>query len=111
MNIPFSPAIFEMALQRLGIAAGQLKNLDTETKKALMRFVFTALQSGDANAYIKGALAHVQARDEKAEAPPEPQAAYKASTRPVPDGNAGIGATARTATTYGSGRDPAGRRG
>lgn len=84
MNIPFSPALFEMALSRLGIAAGQLKNIDADAKKALFRFMFRALQSGDANAYIKDALAYLEARSDKAAEPPKPEPPpYKATTRPI----------------------------
>lgn len=87
MNIPFTPALFEMAMARFGIAAAQLKSIDTDTKKAIFRFFLSALQSGDANAYIKEALAWLEERREKAAAPPpEPPPAYRATSRPVPDG-------------------------
>jgi hypothetical protein len=59
VNIPFSPQLLEMAMSRLGIAANQLKSIDTDAKKAMFRFLIKALHSGDANAYIKGALAYV----------------------------------------------------
>ena len=85
MNIPFNSALFEMAMAKLGIAAGQLKSIDADAKKALFRFVFRAVQSGDANAYIKEALDYLEKRDEKPEPPPrpQPQPAYKATSRPI----------------------------
>lgn len=86
MDLPFSPQLFEMAMARIGIAMGQLKSIDTETKKAILRFFVQALHSGDANAYIKEALAFIDSR-EKPEATPEPSPApaYRATSRPISD--------------------------
>lgn len=84
MNIPFSPQLFEMAMSRLGIAAGQLKNIDTDAKKAMFRFFFAALHSGDANTYIKEAFAYIDQRDAGKAAPPrEPAPSYRATSRPI----------------------------
>lgn len=84
MQIPFNPQLLEMAMARLGIAASQLKNIDTDAKKAIFRFFINALHSGDANAYIKEAFAYIDRRD-AAEAPPstEPAPTYKATSRPI----------------------------
>lgn len=85
MQIPFSPQLLEMAMARLGIAANQLKNIDTDAKKAMFRFFIQALHSGDANAYIKEAFAYIDARDARGSEPerPEPAPTYKASSRPI----------------------------
>lgn len=88
MQIPFSPQLLEMAMARLGIAASQLKNIDTDAKKAMFRFFIQALHSGDANAYIKEAFALIDERDARREAEPprpEPAPAYRATSRPIGD--------------------------
>lgn len=77
-------------MARLGIAASQLKNIDTDAKKAMFRFFIQALHSGDANAYLKEAFAYIDARDAARDIPPppprpEPPPSYKASSRPITD--------------------------
>lgn len=89
MPLPFSPQLLEMAMARLGVAARQLEGIETETKKAMFRFLIQALHSGDANAYIKEAMAYIDERDARAAAPPpppprpEPQPNYRGWTRPL----------------------------
>ncbi len=97
VNIPFSPALLEMAMARFGIAAAQLKSIDTDAKKAIFRFFIQALQSGDANAYIKEALAHLDAWSETRRPPePEPPApSYRATSRPIGDNPPSKGKAAR----------------
>lgn len=58
-----TPQVLEMALGRLGLFAGQFRNLDAVATKALVRFILTAADSGDVNAYIKSRLALVEAHD------------------------------------------------
>lgn len=86
---PFSAQLLEVAMARLGIAAAQLKNVDLDAKKAMFRFLIAAVNSGDANGYIKEAFAYIDERDaRRAEPPPPPKpppAAYKASSRPITD--------------------------
>lgn len=75
-----TPQLLEMALQRFGIAAGQLKNIDSECKKALVSFVFQAVQSGDANSFIKERLRWLESYVPASDVPPP---AARVSTRPV----------------------------
>lgn len=73
-------------MARLGIAASQLKSIDTETRKGLLRFFILALQSGDANTYIRESLAHLdewREQQRERQTPAEPAPAYKASSRPI----------------------------
>jgi hypothetical protein len=67
-----TPELLQKGLTGLGIAAGQIKQLDEETKAAAGRFAMRALGSGDLNRYVKEALAYVEARDQ---APPRPKRA------------------------------------
>lgn len=89
MQIPFSPQLLEMAMARLGIAAAQLKTIDTDAKKAMFRFIISAVNSGDANGYIKEAFALIDERDARRAEPPRPEPppppAYKATSRPITD--------------------------
>lgn len=64
--------MLEMALGRLGSFAAQFRDLDTDAKKALVRFIMTAAGSGDANAYIKSRLAVVEQYDERGGERPPP---------------------------------------
>ena len=66
-----TPHLIDLALERLGLAASQLKSLDTECKRSLIGFMIKAVQSGNANAYIKERLAWLDEYEErKAEPPP-----------------------------------------
>ncbi len=67
-----TPELLQKGLTGLGIAAGQLKQLDEETKSAASRFAMRALGSGDLNGYLKEALMYVEARDRQ---PPRPKRA------------------------------------
>lgn len=73
MAFTLTPELLQKALTGLGIAAGQLKQFDAETKQALGRFVLRALGSGDANGYVKERLEWLEDRDQPAvEPPPRP---------------------------------------
>jgi hypothetical protein len=74
-----TPQLLEMGLARLGIFAGQFKNIDTESKRLLVRFVLNAADSGDINVYIKKRLGYLESHDEEFERP-EP---VKAQSREV----------------------------
>ena len=65
-----TPELLEMGLTRLGNFVGQFKNLDADAKKALVRFVMSAAQSGDANAYVKSRLAWLEAHEDEIDRPP-----------------------------------------
>lgn len=67
-----TPELLQKGLTGLGIAAGQLKQLDEETKAAAGRFAMRAMASGNLNRYVKEALAYVEARDNE---PPRPKRA------------------------------------
>jgi hypothetical protein len=67
-----TPELLQKGLTHLGIAAGQIKQLDEETKAAAGRFAMRALSSGDLNQYVKDALAYVEERDNQ---PPRPKRA------------------------------------
>ena len=58
-----TPELLQKGLTGLGIAAGQIKQLDEETKAAASRFAMRALGSGDMNGYLKEALRYVEERD------------------------------------------------
>jgi len=51
-----TPELLEMGLSRIGAFAGQFRNLDVDAKKALVRFIMRAADSGDANSYVKSRL-------------------------------------------------------
>jgi len=59
----FTPEMLQKGLTALGIAAGQWKDIEPDTKKALVRFFMAAFASGDANAFIKERLGWIEARD------------------------------------------------
>ena len=61
-----------MGLARLGVAAAQLKAIDGDTKKKLVRLFMSAVQSGDANAYLKERLDWIEKRDDEPLPPPPP---------------------------------------
>ena len=85
--LPFSPQLLDLALEKLGVAAGQLKAIDGETKGLLAHFFMKALKSGNANAYIKTRLRWMDGFD-KGEAPAatrEPPA-VKVTSRVVVEG-------------------------
>jgi hypothetical protein len=84
-----TPQVLEMALGRIGMFAGQFKDLDGDAKKALVRFVLTAAESGDANAYIKTRLALVERHDEELQRPPPVEG--KARVTSPPGGVGGYG--------------------
>lgn len=67
-----TPELLQKGLTSLGIAAGQAKHIDEETKSMASRFAMRALASGDLNGYLKEALRYVEARDN---APPAPRTA------------------------------------
>ena len=58
-----------MGITRLGMFAGQFKNLDADAKKALVRFVMSAAESGDANSYVKSRLGYLEAHEADIERP------------------------------------------
>lgn len=62
-----TPQLLEMAMARIGLFAGQFKDIDADAKKALIRFILTAAESGNANAYIKSRLAVIDAYDQDAD--------------------------------------------
>lgn len=69
----FTPDLLEMAMTRLGIAAGQLKNISSETKKALLKLLMGAITSPDADAYLRERLGWIDERENgPAPAPPPP---------------------------------------
>ena len=70
MAFKLSPELLEMGMARLGIAAAQLKAIDTDTKKAFVRLFMTAFGTGDANAYLKKRLAWIEDKDSEPEPPP-----------------------------------------
>ena len=65
-----TPELLEMGMARLGIAAAQLKAIDTDTKKAFVRLFMAAFASGDANAYLKERLGWIEQKDSEPERPP-----------------------------------------
>lgn len=65
-----TPELLEMALGRLGSFAGQFRNLDVDAKKALVRFIMNAADSGDANHYVKSRLGYLAAHDDDIDRPP-----------------------------------------
>jgi hypothetical protein len=75
-----TPQLLQKGLTGLGIAAGQIKQLDEETRAAASRFAMRALGSGDLNQYLKDALAYVEERDRQ---PARPQ---RATARVVEQG-------------------------
>lgn len=75
-----TPEMLQKGLTGLGIAAGQIKQLDEETRAAASRFALRALGSGDLNQYLKEALAYVEERDRQ---PPRPS---RATARVVEQG-------------------------
>jgi hypothetical protein len=75
-----TPEMLQKGLTGLGIAAGQLKQLDEETRSAASRFAMRALGSGDLNQYLKDALLYVEERDRQ---PPRPS---RATARVVEQG-------------------------
>lgn len=77
-----TPELLEMGLTRLGIAAGQLKQIDTECKKALIRFVMDATASGNANEYIKERLRWLESYAPEASAPPTTRATARVVEAP-----------------------------
>jgi len=91
MAFTLTPELLQKALTGLGIAAGQLKQFDDETKKALGRFFMRALGSGDANAYVKEALAFIEDRDgdRRAEAERQASARRRVVTAEFVDGDRG----------------------
>ena len=70
MPFKLTPELLEMALGRIGLFAGQFKNIDTETKKAFVRFIMTAAESGDANHYLKTRFAFIESHDSDIDRPP-----------------------------------------
>lgn len=64
-----TPELLQKGLTSLGIAAGQLKHIDEDTKKALGRFAMAAMASGDTNGYVKERLAWLEQRDREPPAP------------------------------------------
>lgn len=75
-----TPEMLQKGLTGLGIAAGQIKQLDEETRAAATRFAMRAIGSGDLNTYVKQALLYVEDRDKQ---PPRPQ---RATARVVAQG-------------------------
>lgn len=63
MSLPFSPALFEMIMGKLGVAARQLEHIDGETKRGMLKLVYRALTSGNANAYLKERLRWIDERE------------------------------------------------
>jgi hypothetical protein len=70
LGFKLTPELLEMGLTRLGVFAGQFKNLDADAKKAFIRFVMTAAESGDANHYLKTRLAFIEKHDDEIDRPP-----------------------------------------
>jgi hypothetical protein len=70
MAFVLTPELLEMGLGRLGIAAAQLKAIDTDTKKAFIRLFMTAFETGDANGYLKQRLEWIEQKDSEPEPPP-----------------------------------------
>lgn len=85
MAFTLTPELLQKALTGLGIAAGQLRHFDEETKKALGRFFMRALSSGDANGYVKTALGRLERieRQEAGEGDYEPERRPPARRRVV----------------------------
>lgn len=51
--------MFDQIVQTLGGAAAELRNLDAETKRLLLKLLIRGSQSGDLNGYIKERLTWV----------------------------------------------------
>lgn len=77
-----TPELLEMGLARLGAFAGQFKNLDTDAKKALVRFIMSAAESGDANSYVKSRLGWLEAHDHEIDRPPPVEGKARVTTPP-----------------------------
>jgi hypothetical protein len=65
-----TPELLELGLARIGAFAGQFKNLDSDAKKALVRFIMTAADSGDANGYVKSRLGWLEKHEHEIDRPP-----------------------------------------
>lgn len=69
MPFKLTPELLEMGLARIGLFAGQFRNLDTDAKKALVRFVMSAAESGDANHYVKSRLGFIEQHEDEIDRP------------------------------------------
>jgi hypothetical protein len=79
-----TPELLQKGLMGLGIAAGQLKNVDEATKKALGRFFMAAVASGDVNGYVRERLQWLEERDRE---PVRPASSVRVTSRVVtPEG-------------------------
>lgn len=72
MPFQFTPELLQRGLTMLGVAAGQLKHLQPETKLAVGRFIVRAFASGDANAFIQRELGRIEHEEAEPEPPPRP---------------------------------------
>ena len=70
MAFNLTPELLEMGMARLGIAAAQLKSIDTDTKKAFVRLFVRAFETGNANSYLKERLDWLEKKDSEPEPPP-----------------------------------------
>lgn len=84
MPFPFklTPELLEMGLSRIGAFAGQFKNLDGEAKKALVRFIMSAADSGDANHYVKSRLGYLDAHEADIDRPPTVEGKARVTSPP-----------------------------
>ena len=61
---------FEKMFLSLGMAAGQLLDIDTETKQLVARLVFKAAQSGNVNVYLQKRLRWLEEHERDVDPPP-----------------------------------------
>lgn len=78
-----SPELLQRGLTALGVAAGHLRNIDEETKRALGKLALQAAMSGNANAFIKERLRWIDERETEGEPAPAPRT-VRATSRAVP---------------------------
>lgn len=75
----FTPEMLQRALTGLGVAAGQLRQIDDETRALAARFFVRAVGSGNFNAYVQKALRSL----EESELDTPPARPTRVSSRPV----------------------------
>ena len=77
-----TPELLEMGLSRIGAFAGQFRNLDTDAKKKLFRFIMAAAESGDANHYVNSRLGWLEAHEGEIDRPPPVEGKARVTSPP-----------------------------
>lgn len=84
VGFPFSPQLLEIGLEKLGIAAAQLKTISPEVKKALVKLLFQAVASGDASSFLEKRLRWIDEYEEPG--PRQPERTVRATAHEVKRG-------------------------